>query len=330
MLVLTEKLLGFIPGVYPHSCEDSWLLEKNESGTQVRCTNDFCPITDSYKLKEALDLLEFRINVGDLTSLEIILALELETHMHIFKLACESISEGTRDAWDKYSLKLNLIQEQIAARNANGGFRLADYMDAWGCEQLGSTRAEKIFGRISNLNEFYNTYNDEISMCEFVGKKLNNSPYCSTVLNIVYFLRRNKHFILDIAKYFVFKQPVTVDTSSSIGDISVCITGEIQCLFDENGNQKVFKPRAKVISYWEERYGIPIDFHKSLTQKTRFLINDEGNRKGKVKKIKNEKGYSRCIITTSNVFEVMLEVLKGDVSNVYSAVLPDENKVQSW
>ena len=333
MLVLTEKLLGIIPSVYPHSCEDRWLTQKNETGTIVRCTNDFCPIKDSHKLKAALDLIEVKLNIGETRSLEVILDLDLETHMHIFKVAFEPIADNTEYAWEKYGAKLTLLHDHIVERNKAGGFPLEKFMDAWGCETLGTTRSESIFRHVHDLEGFYSTYSDPTEMQGYVGSKLGISPYCDTVQKIVRFLTVNKNLILDIAKYFVFEQ-IEIDESvtreSSIGDITVCITGEIQWLKeDDEVTMKQFKPRGKVIPYWEKKYGIPITPNKSLTAKTKFLINDEGNRLGKYKKIKEKDTYMKCVITTSNVFEVVLEVLNGDTTHVYSAQeVSDE--VKAW
>lgn len=322
MLVLTEKLLGIIPGVYPHSCEDRWLLNKNSTGTQITCSNDYCPIKDSHNFKKALDCLELKVDIGEVRSLEIILAAGLESHMDIFKQAFEPFTEDNRDYLMRYNEKLMLIRDTIEAVNENGGFKLSAFMDAWGFEQLGTTRSEKLFSQECNIENFYDRYKTEEEMCEYIGKKLAISPYCTTVLAITHFLLSKKHDILEVAKYFKFRDTGVVrhfDEDSLEANLSVCITGEVTNICDESGLPIRFKPREKVVDYWTEKYGLPIEMNRSLTQTTKFLINDTGMKGDKVKKIKNKAGYRKCVMTSSDVFDLVLNVLLGDTSGVYSA-----------
>ena len=318
MLVLTEKLLGKIPNVYPHACEDGWLYNKNESGTLIKCSNPNCIMRSSFKLRSALDVLNLKMNVGLSRSLEMLIDLQLGSHMDLFRVAFEG-TDNPNEIY--YRDKLMTLRGAIEDTNARGGFNLCNYIDAWGFEGLGKTRSMKIFSAWDSIESFYDNFASEFEMFEYVGSVLSISPYCKTVTDIVNFLIMNEQPIREVAQYFKFKTKPKMDTTDIVfaTPIHLCATGEIIKLRGDSSRYKSVKPRAAIADYLSDKYGIPFTYSDSLSKATSFLINDTGGRGSKYKKVKNNSTYCNCIMITSEVLELVLEVMLGDLSNVYSA-----------
>lgn len=317
VLILTAKLFSIIPDVYPHSCEDSWLFMSNDNDTALTCTNDLCPIKNSFKLKSALDLLKVTdVSIGQTTSLKMVLTLGLSSHMDLFEKAFHP-EQVTREAWEIYGPKLLLIADAIRVNNENGGIPLADYMDAWGCETLGSTRAGNIFATWHTPQQFYDAFDTAEAMQEYIGKVCNISPYCKTVASITEFLLGNKYEILEVAENIKFKEVSIKKEFLDTAPVVICITDSI--IYSKEKDDYDSSNREDFVKWLVDKYHMNLRYSKSLTQKTDYLINDEGNRKGKWKKIKNEPAYSGCVITRSDVMQTVLEVMQGNTENVYSA-----------
>ena len=318
MLILTKKLLSVIPDVYPHECEDGWLLDVNDAGTSLKCTNPMCPIKNAFKLKDALTLLGFRVNIGPETSLDLVAAFRLQSHMDIFRIACEGATEENIGSWVDFKTKLRAIRAYIDEVNKTGGFSLPKFMDAWGCESMGEVTTDKIFRTYNSPTDFYSSFKDAWELQQHVGKVLGISCFTKTVLDITEYLMFNKDDILELEKYFQFKPAQSVSKEfQNIGTITICITGKIKYTTFEDGSP--ITDRKDYAGVVAKKYNADLRFSNTLVKSVKYLINDEGLRRSKYQKVKKDLSYRKCVMTRSDIFQVVLEVLQGDTRNVYSA-----------
>lgn len=271
LLSITLKVAGIIPYNYPGKCKCGYEFKNNFNLTEAVCSNPYgCPTESAFKIVNMLNILGVKCGIGKEICEDIAYnALNYNHHLDIFSLSDLDLKE-CRTITTTRVMPLIYELEKI---NASGGIRLSTYISLFNFDGLGESYCNKIFGNYDNLDKFYKeiiTDNSRKLISNFIGI----SPYTDTVINIDKILRNNKELIYKYINKFIIKS--SHDTS-----ISICITGAITRVLDNEGN--FFKPRERFAEYLSDRFKINFNIEKTASNNVRYVIcdNPSGSRKEK-------------------------------------------------
>ena len=298
MLILTLKLLGVIGEDYGDRCDCGYyLLTDGSEGklTSISCTNPICPIESQFKIKEMLEILGIKVNLGEEKAGRIVDYLfdhniaSYRNNLDLLNLDEEIIFQMP----NSLIAPLLALKQAISDINARGGITLAQYMSLWCFNGIGETYCNRIFSTYSSIEDFYKdmldyddngnistSFESKIKGYKFISEFIHISFSTPTVKMIYETLLSVKDEVIRCIDIFKIKK-----VASKI--LQLCITGEILRVKQNDGS--LFKPRERFAEYISNKYNINVILNKNYSNIVDFVIMDTPSNSRKAKAARKAK-----------------------------------------